>query len=68
MGVEGDRFTPGHDITVSSQFGVSGTVEINDFTTDSDSGLVERSSELICSGVQITQGCVSGESRVTVVG
>lgn len=54
-----DRLTDQSDITVSSEFGVNGTVETSDFNTDPGSGLVELPSSLVDSSAQIAQRCAS---------
>ena len=61
-----DRLTDGNDITASSQFGLSGTVAINDFTTDPDSGLVELPSGLVDSSDQIAKGCSSNQGNTFI--
>ena len=52
-----DQLTEENDITASSEFGVNGTVEINNFGIDPSSGLVELSTELVNSSQQVTSGC-----------
>ena len=52
-----DRLTPENDITASSQFGVNGTVDINNFGVDPSSGLVELPVNLTDSSQQIATGC-----------
>jgi filamentous hemagglutinin family protein len=52
-----DRLTPENDITASSEFGVNGTVDINNFGVDPSSGLVELSVELTDPSRQIATGC-----------
>ncbi|MDY6898471.1 MAG: filamentous hemagglutinin, partial [Cyanobacteriota bacterium] len=47
------------DITASSQFGVNGTVEINNLSIDPSSGLVELDVELSDESQQIASGCSS---------
>ena len=61
-----DRLTPDSDITASSQFGINGNVEINDFNTDPDSGLVELPSGLVDSSNQITKGCASSQGNTFI--
>lgn len=61
-----DRLTPNSDITASSLFGINGTVEINDFTTDPDSGLVELPSGLVDSSTQIAEGCASNQGNAFI--
>ena len=52
-----DQLTEENDITASSEFGVNGTVQINNFGIDPSSGLVELSTELVNSSQQVTSGC-----------
>jgi filamentous hemagglutinin family protein len=52
-----DRLTPESDITASSQFGVNGTVEINNFGVNPTSGLVELPVNLVDSSKLIATGC-----------
>jgi large exoprotein involved in heme utilization and adhesion len=61
------QLTSENDITASSQFGVNGTVDINNFGVDPNSGLVELSVKLADSSQQITTSCSSttGSSFVT---
>ena len=61
-----DSLTEESDITASSQFGVNGTVEINNLSIDPSSGLVELPVALSNSSQQIAQGCStnSGSSFV----
>jgi filamentous hemagglutinin family protein len=51
------QLTPENDITASSQFGVNGTVDINNFGVDPNSGLVELPRELSDSSQKIAAGC-----------
>ncbi|AFZ56317.1 S-layer family protein [Anabaena cylindrica FACHB-243] len=46
-----------NDITASSQFGLSGTVDINNFGVDPSSGLVELPENVTDSSKQIATGC-----------
>ncbi|MEA5580050.1 S-layer family protein [Nodularia harveyana UHCC-0300] len=61
-----DEFTPQSDITASSEFGVSGTVQIDNFGVDPNSGLVELPANLVDASQQIAAGCAetSGSSFV----
>ncbi|MGB6295678.1 MAG: S-layer family protein [Rivularia sp. (in: cyanobacteria)] len=52
-----DELTPENDITASSQFGVNGTVNINNITIDPSSGLVELDVALAQESQQIATGC-----------
>ncbi len=51
------QLTPENDITASSQFGVNGTVDINNFGVDPSSGLVELRVNLVDSSKLIATGC-----------
>jgi filamentous hemagglutinin family protein len=63
------RLTPNSDITASSQFGVSGSVNITTLTTDVASGLVELPEDLPDSSQQITASCLQQqESRFIITG
>jgi filamentous hemagglutinin family protein len=53
------QLTPNSDITASSQFGVNGTVDINNFGVDPSSGLIELPVNLVDSSQQIATGCSS---------
>ncbi len=55
------QLTPENDITASSQFGVSGTVEINEFSLDPATGIVELPSGLADASDQVAQGCGAGD-------
>ncbi len=63
QGIFGLKFrnslTEESDITASSQFGVNGTVAINNFGIDPGSGLVELPAELTDSSQQVATGCSS---------
>ncbi|MBE9069515.1 S-layer family protein, partial [Leptolyngbya cf. ectocarpi LEGE 11479] len=63
-----DRLTPENDITASSEFGVSGTIAIDDFGVDPDSGLVELPSGLAAASDRVVQGCTAGENQFVVTG
>ncbi len=57
------------DINASSQFGVSGTVEINNPDADPSQGLVELPAELVDASNQITTGCAAaGENEFIITG
>ncbi|AFZ56323.1 S-layer family protein [Anabaena cylindrica FACHB-243] len=60
------QITAENDITASSQFGVSGTVDINNFGIDPNSGLVELPENVTDPSQQIATGCadISGSSFV----
>ncbi|MDZ8105799.1 MAG: S-layer family protein [Nostoc sp. DedQUE12a] len=51
------REVSSNDITASSQFNVSGTVQINNIGVDPSSGLVELPQNLVDSSQQIATGC-----------
>ncbi|MDZ8106170.1 MAG: S-layer family protein [Nostoc sp. DedQUE12a] len=51
------QLTTENDITASSEFGVNGTVDINNFGVDPSSGLVELPVNLVDSSEQIATGC-----------
>ncbi|BAY80075.1 filamentous hemagglutinin family outer membrane protein (plasmid) [Nostoc linckia NIES-25] len=52
-----DRLTLENDITASSQFGVSGTVQVNTVGIDPNSGLVELPANVTDPSQQIATGC-----------
>ncbi|MFW9261186.1 filamentous hemagglutinin N-terminal domain-containing protein [Nostoc sp. CALU 546] len=52
-----DRLTPESDITASSQLGINGMVDINNFGVDPNSGLVELAANIADPSQQITAGC-----------
>ena len=54
-----EELTPESDITASSEFGVNGRVEINNFEIDPSSGLVELPAELTDPSQKIAKGCSS---------
>ncbi|MEH1866297.1 MAG: S-layer family protein [Nostoc sp.] len=56
------QLTPENDITASSQFGVNGTVEINNVGVDPNSGLVELPANVTDSSQQIASGCSANEA------
>ena len=58
-----DQLTEESDITASSQFGINGTVAINNISLDPSSGLVELPTELSDSSQQIAQGCSSNQDN-----
>ncbi|MEA5572719.1 S-layer family protein [Calothrix sp. UHCC 0171] len=61
-----DHLTNESDITASSEFGVNGTVDINNFGVDPNSGLVELPTNLTDPSQQIAAGCAdnSGSSFI----
>ncbi|AFY45253.1 S-layer family protein [Nostoc sp. PCC 7107] len=60
------QLTPESDITASSQFGLSGTVQVNTVGVDPNSGLVELPANVTDSSQKIAAGCAdtSGSSFV----
>ncbi len=54
-----NQLTLENDITASSEFGVKGTVDINNFGVDPSSGLVELPVNLVDSSKLIATGCSS---------
>ncbi|BAZ40853.1 hypothetical protein NIES4101_68140 [Calothrix sp. NIES-4101] len=58
-----DQLTLESDITASSQFGVSGTVQINNFGVDPNSGLVELPANVTDPSQQIATGCADTSSN-----
>jgi filamentous hemagglutinin family protein len=55
------QLTPESDITASSQFGINGTVNINNFGVDPDSGLVELPENVTDPSQKIATGCAGSE-------
>ncbi|WP_281259168.1 S-layer family protein, partial [Nostoc cycadae] len=53
------QLTPENDITASSQFGVNGTVEVNNVGVDPNSGLVELPANVSDPSQQIASGCAN---------
>jgi filamentous hemagglutinin family protein len=56
-----DQLTPESDITASSQFGVNGTVDINNFGVDPNSGLVELPANVMDPSQEIATGCTDNQ-------
>ncbi|MEH2272993.1 MAG: S-layer family protein [Nostoc sp.] len=64
-----NQLTPDSDITASSQFGVSGTVQVNTIGVDPNSGLVELPANVTDPSRQIATGCGdSAGSRFVATG
>ncbi|MDZ8064236.1 MAG: S-layer family protein [Nostoc sp. DedQUE08] len=64
-----NQLTPDSDITASSQFGVSGTVQVNTIGIDPNSGLVELPANVTDPSQQIATGCAGSEgSRFVATG
>lgn len=55
------QLTPENDITASSQFGVSGEVQINNIGLDPNSGLVELPANVTDPSQQISTGCANSQ-------
>jgi filamentous hemagglutinin family protein len=52
--------TPESDITASSRFGIAGTVNINQLTTDPSQGLTNLPTEVVDASNQMAQNCRAG--------
>ncbi|MBT9311643.1 two-partner secretion domain-containing protein [Leptothoe kymatousa] len=64
-----DQLTPDNDITASSQFGVNGTVVLNNFGVNPDAGLLELPTGIADYSNQIGRGCgVEGDNEFVVTG
>ncbi len=64
-----DQLTPDSDITASSQFGLSGTVQVNNIGVDPNSGLVELPANFTDLSQQIASGCSANQgSRFVATG
>ncbi|BBD68985.1 filamentous hemagglutinin family outer membrane protein [Nostoc commune NIES-4072] len=57
------QLTPENDITASSQFGVSGTVQVNTIGVDPNSGLVELPANVTDPSQQIVTGCAGNQGN-----
>jgi large exoprotein involved in heme utilization and adhesion len=57
------QLTPENDITASSQFGVSGTVQVNTIGVDPNSGLVELPANVTDPSQQIATGCAGNQGN-----
>ncbi|MEH2091313.1 MAG: S-layer family protein [Nostoc sp.] len=63
------QLTPENDITASSEFGVSGSVQINNIGVDPNSGLVKLPTNVTDPSQQIASGCSAYQgSRFVVTG
>ncbi|MEM7714859.1 MAG: S-layer family protein, partial [Cyanobacteria bacterium P01_A01_bin.68] len=62
-----EELTEKSDISASSEFGVNGTVQINNLSIDPSSGLVELPVKLADSSQQIASGCSSSNASSTFV-
>ncbi|MBD2165526.1 S-layer family protein [Calothrix membranacea FACHB-236] len=56
-----DQLTPNSDITASSQFGVSGVVQVDTVGVDPNSGLVELPANVTDPSQQIATGCAGSQ-------
>ncbi|XGW00173.1 MAG: filamentous hemagglutinin N-terminal domain-containing protein [Leptolyngbya sp. BL-A-14] len=56
-----NQLTPASDITASSEFGVSGTVQVNTIGVDPNSGLVALPTNVTDSSQQIATGCAGSQ-------
>ena len=56
-----ERRTPESDITASSEFGLSGSVAINNFRLSPDAGLVELPEQVSDDSDRVAQGCSSSD-------
>ncbi|NEO88617.1 MAG: S-layer family protein, partial [Spirulina sp. SIO3F2] len=64
-----DQLTWGNDITASSQFGVNGTITVNEFSLDPSSGLVELVAVLSDASDQVDATCAAtGDSEFIATG
>ncbi|MGI0493636.1 filamentous hemagglutinin N-terminal domain-containing protein [Alkalinema pantanalense CENA528] len=54
-----DRLTPENDITASSEFGVSGNVQVNTIGTDLNAGLTELPANISDPSQKIATGCAT---------
>jgi filamentous hemagglutinin family protein len=64
-----DRLTPDNDITASSEFGVSGTVQVNTIGIDPNSGLTTLPVDIVDPSQQIATGCAaSSDSSFVATG
>ncbi|GAP95305.1 two-partner secretion domain-containing protein [Leptolyngbya sp. NIES-2104] len=62
-----DRLTPESDITASSDFGIDGTVQINNIGLDPNSGLIELSAELADAGQKVAEGCSTTQGSSFII-
>ena len=61
------QLTPENDITASSQFGVTGTVQVNTIGVDPSAGLVELPVNLTDTSRQIVAGCAGTQDNQFVI-
>lgn len=62
-----DQLTPNNDITASSQFGVNGTITVNEFSLDPSSGLVKLVAALHNASEQIETTCAQASDSEFIV-
>lgn len=62
-----DQLTSENDITASSEFGVSGTVQVNTIGVDPNSGLIELPANVTDPSQQIATGCSANTGSSFVV-
>jgi filamentous hemagglutinin family protein len=62
------QLTPQNDITASSQFGVNGTVQINNLGVDPSRGIVELPLDLVDPSQRVATGCNAQGSRFVATG
>jgi filamentous hemagglutinin family protein len=63
------QLTPENDITASSQFGLSGTVNISNLAFTPTAGLIELPTDVVDPSQRIVQGCrIYGNSRFVATG
>jgi filamentous hemagglutinin family protein len=61
------QLTPDNDITASSEFGVSGTVQVNRIGVDPNAGMVALSVDVVDASQKIATGCAGGAAASFVV-
>jgi filamentous hemagglutinin family protein len=61
------QLTPANDITASSQFGISGTVQINLLSVNPTSGLAQLPVNLADASQQVVQGCAANQDSSFVI-
>ena len=61
------QLTPSNDITASSQFGVTGTVQVSTIGVDPNSGLIELPVNLTDPSQQIAAGCAGVQGNQFVI-
>jgi filamentous hemagglutinin family protein len=59
--------TPNSDITASSEFGVNGSVQVNNIGVDPNSGLLEMPVDVVDPSQQIAAGCTGNQGGSFVV-